>query len=335
MDNKLLIPLSVAAGYILLNLVKLSSSDCDLSLQSASDGAITPCFRNKRIWITGGSSGIGKTLALALSKIEGTHILISARSKSALEEVQSEIQAKGGRCDFLVLDLADLKSLSGKVEEAKTILGGDVDILVNNGGVSQRALGIECSLETDLQLLNVNFTSATVITKALVKGWLNRADKSVPKGVISISSLAGKMGIPLRTYYCASKFALIGFMDSLRSEASVEGNIVFSNICPGSVHTGVSANALTGDGKKFGVTDPNIANGMNVERCAQLILRAHANKLPEVWMFGNRTEKVGVYIAQYLPSLFQIILRKNSATIKQKYTEMILALRQGQKNANN
>jgi short-subunit dehydrogenase len=327
MERAFLLTIAATLAYYS---VRLARTDCDLSVAAASDAKINVAFKNKRVWITGGSSGIGKELALQLARIEGVKILISARSLGALEQVQGEIRKIGGHCEVLVVDLADVRSLDAKCETARGLLGGDVDIIVNNGGVSQRALGVECSLDVDLQLLNVDFVSATVITKNLARKWLEREDKTSPRGVINISSLAGKMGVPLRTYYCASKFALIGFMDSLRTEIAHEGNVTITNVCPGSVQTNVSKNALMGSGEKFDVTDPNIANGMAVERCVQLILRAHANKLPEVWFFGSRIEKLGVYIAQYAPTLMQMILKRQSVNVRQSYTNAVLASRKKQ-----
>jgi short-subunit dehydrogenase len=311
--------------------IRLAISDCDLTLGSADEKKVKQKFRNKRVWITGGSSGIGKALAIRIGKIEGSTILISARSESALRDVQKLITEAGGKCEVLVLDLADLPSLNDKVREARELLGGDIDILVNNGGISQRSMAKDTGFETDMQIMKVDFLSASILTKAMLETWLNRADKSEPKGVISIASLAGKMGVPLRTFYCAAKFALVGFMDSLRSEVSSDGNIVFTNICAGSVCTNIAKNALVGNGEKFGVTDAHIANGMNVDRCAGLIVKGYANELPEVWMFGSAKEKVGVYLAQYMPAIFQQIVVKGNTMMKRNYTEMILAAREKEK----
>jgi len=307
--------------------IRFARTDCDLTLASASDEIAPRKFANKRVWITGASSGIGKALALAIGKIPGTTVLISARSEATLLEVKNEILRAGGKCEILVLDLADLASLNAKVNEARAILGGDVDIMVNNGGISQRSMAKDSTFETDMQILNVDFVSATIITKALVKGWETRPDKSEAKGVISIASLAGKIGTPLRTFYCASKFALIGFMDSLRTEVASQSNIVFTNICPGSVSTNIALNALKGSGEKFGAMDKHIANGMNVDRCAQLIIRAYANELPEVWTFGNPMEKIGAYVAQYFPWVFFRVIVKGNLLMKRNHDEMVEAAR--------
>merc|ERR1719229_545156 len=101
--------------------------------------------------------------------------------------------------------------------------------------------------------------------------------------IVNISSIAGKIGGPLRTAYCGAKFALIGYMDSLRTEVTHYG-LHITNVCPGSVQTEVSKNALKADGSSFGVTDSNIGNGVRVNRCAELILIGISNKLHEIWI---------------------------------------------------
>lgn len=300
---------------------RIYATDCDLNVSTASDSPVPAAFKNKRIWVTGASSGIGKELGIQIAKLGGT-VLLSARSEQGLLEVKKLIEEFQGKCEILVLDLADLTSLSEKVVIARKLLGGDVDILVNNGGVSQRGFANTTKFEVDEFIMKVNYFSAVILTKALLTNWLSRPNKdSDPKGVINVSSLAGKLGTPLRTAYSGSKFALLGFMDALRTEV-FDSNIVVTNICPGSVATNISKNALKGTGEKFGVTDSNIAKGMKVERCVKLILRAYANKITEIWAFGNPNEKA-IYLAQYAPGLFQKLFLRFASKLKERALKII------------
>lgn len=303
---------------------RLYLSDADLGLTQASVSKIPAAFANKSVWVTGGSSGIGKEVALRLAKL-GATVLVSARSLEGLKQVKDEIEQSGGKAEILQLDLAQLDTLKEKVKEASRILGRPVDILVNNGGLSQRSLCLTTCEDVEHMLMTVNFTSATILAKALCEEWVQRPEKATdPKGIINISSLAGKVGSPLRTSYSASKFALLGYMDVLRFEMLIDNaNITISNICPGSVLTNVSKNALTGTGEKYGATDENIASGMSVQRCVSLILRAYANKLPEVWMFGSFKEKLGVYFAIYFPTIYFAAIQRNRNAFREM-TQRIL-----------
>jgi dehydrogenase/reductase SDR family protein 7B len=310
------IPVILAAAILAYCGYHFGRTDCDLTLRFASEQKIESKFRSKKIWVTGGSSGIGKALAKRLAKVPGTTILISARSEGALKVVKQEIIKDGGRCEMMILDLSDLASFPSKVKEAKELLDGDCDVLVNNGGISQRSVAIDTAHEVDMEILTVDLIAATLLTKLLVTEWMKREDKSEQKGIINISSLAGKIGVPLRTAYCAAKYGLLGFMDALRLEVSIVGNIGITNVCPGSVQTDVSKNARTGAGEKFGVTDSNIANGMDVDRCVDLIAKGYANDLHELWMFGSLQEKFGLYLYQYFPaSTRQLLLRNSAAAI--------------------
>ncbi|KAH9259437.1 hypothetical protein BASA81_002480 [Batrachochytrium salamandrivorans] len=303
-------PSSSSVAAILLGLAlayytgRLAVADCDLQVASASAELVGPKLKNRRVWITGASSGIGK-------------------------ELSKQVARHGGH--LLLMDLADLASLRVKTWEAKSILGGDVDILINNGGISQRAFALDTSFEADQHIFHVDFVSATILTKTLLEGWVCRpGDRAKdPKSIVNISSLSGKVGGPLRTAYCASKFALLGFMDALRTEYGYgSGNHVsITNVCPGSVNTDVSSNAMSGKGtERFGAKDANILQGMQVERCCELVLLGLSNELEEVWMFGARQEQIAAYLAQYAPTLMQYVLRR-TADKQRAYAENILSSR--------
>ena len=196
-------------------------------------------LNNKVIWITGASSGIGKALAQTAAQ-QNVKLILSGRRIEALEELAGDLSVD---CLVLPFEVTDYDELSHKVEEAWS-WKGRVDILVNNAGVSQRCLAL-MRPEVYTELINID----------LVPIWLTqlqiaRMAEAGGAHIVSISSVAGRIGAPLRTAYSAAKFGLIGYMDALRTEVDRTNNIKVTNILPGSVATDVSRNALTGDGSK-------------------------------------------------------------------------------------
>lgn len=230
-------------------------------------------FAAKVAWITGASSGIGEALAKTFSQA-GADIVLSGRRTEALESVAGQLET-----DSLVLpfEVTDYDVLATKVAEAWA-WKGRVDILVNNAGVSQRSLAIHTDPEVYQNLINIDLLAPIWLTQL-------QLPKMVEAGgahIVAISSVAGRIGAPLRTAYSAAKHGLIGYMDALRTEVSVRHNIKVTNILPGSVATDVSRNALTADGSTRGFSDANIDGGDDPMDCAQAILQAVADDVPEL-----------------------------------------------------
>ncbi|EOZ95570.1 putative oxidoreductase/dehydrogenase [Indibacter alkaliphilus LW1] len=254
----------------------------------------------KIVWITGATSGIGEALAkLYLSK--GHQIIVSARKVELLEKIKTESRSPKD-VFVLPLDLNDSNGMKEKVKAA-TQAFGRVDILINNGGISQRSLAAETSLEVDRKIMEVNFFGTVALSKALLPHFIDK--KSGHFGVVS--SLVGKFGSPYRTAYAASKHALHGFFDSLRAE-HFKDNIGVTMICPGFIKTNVSINALTGNGSPLKEMDDAQAKGMSAEDCAWQIYKAIESKKEEVLIGGK--EKYAVYLKRLFPSVFSRILRK-------------------------
>lgn len=230
-------------------------------------------FDGKTVWITGASSGIGKALAAAFSDC-GARTILSGRRVDALQAVADELST-----DALVLpfEVTDFAVLEAKVEEAWN-WAGRVDILVNNAGISQRSLAIDTDPGVYTHLLNVDLVSPIWLTQLQ----LRRMADAGGGHIIAISSVAGRVGAPLRTAYSAAKHGLIGYMDALRSEVSVLHNINVTNVLPGSVATDVSRNAVTGDGSRRGKSDANIDAGDDPMDCARAILKAVEDNVPEL-----------------------------------------------------
>ena len=230
-------------------------------------------FAGKVVWVTGASSGIGEALARAFSN-EGAHIVLSGRRTEALESV-----ASGLATESLVLpfEVTDFGALASKVAAAWDWRGG-VDILVNNAGISQRSLAIHTDPEVYQSLINIDLLAPIWLTQLQ----LPRMVEAGGAHIVAISSVAGRIGAPLRTAYSAAKHGLIGYMDALRSEVSARHNIQVTNILPGSVATDVSRNAMTADGSTRGVSDANIEAGDDPMDCARAILAAVADNVPEL-----------------------------------------------------
>ncbi len=230
-------------------------------------------FENKIVWITGASSGIGEALARSFAE-EGANIILSGRRTEALADIARDISS-----DTLILpfETTDYDALPGIVDEA---LGwkGQVDILVNNAGISQRSLALDTHPDVHHKIINVDLLAPIWLTQLLLPHMIG----SCGGHIVGISSVAGRIGVPLRTAYCAAKHGLIGYLDALRAETEKLHNIQVTNILPGSIRTDVSRNALTKDGTRREKSDAVIDNGMEPSECARQILDAVRNNQPEL-----------------------------------------------------
>ncbi len=262
-------------------------------------------LKDKIIWITGSSSGIGAALAKEYSK-HGVQLILSARNVSALEVVRKSCLYPD-RIKTLELDLADASDLNGKVEAAIGFYGR-IDILINNAGISQRSLAADTLLDVDRRIFEVNYFGTIALTKALIPHF--RKNK---KGqFVVISSVVGKIGTPLRSSYSASKHALHGFYDSLRAECHEDG-IDITIICPGFVNTDVSINALTAKGEIQGSKDKATANGLSPERFAKKAIKSIYHKRQEV-VIGGGLEVLAVYVKRFFPLILSRMVRKIDVT---------------------
>ena len=262
-------------------------------------------FSNKIVWITGASSGIGKALALELSN-KNARLILSSRKQFDLESVKSSCK-QPENVKIVTLDLEKLDTLEAKMNEAIQAFG-TVDILVNNGGISQRSLAAETSLDVDKRIMNINYLGTVALTKYLIPYFQSQKSGHF----VVTTSIVGKIGTPLRSSYAASKHALHGFFDSLRAEL-FKDHIAVTLICPGFVKTNISLNALTGDGSPQEKMDTATNNGIEPTRFAKLMARAIAKKKEEVYIAGAK-EKLGVYVKRFFPKLLSIMIRKLSVT---------------------
>ena len=261
-------------------------------------------IKDSVVWLTGASSGIGEQLAYQLAE-KGAKLVISARRKEELERVKSN--CKSDTVATLPIDLGDGFALVQKAKEAETIYG-PIDILINNGGLSQRDTILNTSLEVDRKLMEVNYFGSITLSKTLLPKMVERK-----KGHhVIVTSTVGIINTPFRSGYGASKHALHGFYDVLRAEHH-DDNIKVSIILPGYIKTAISLNALTGDGTPQQTMDNAQANGMSAEKCARLIVRAIEKNKNEVYI-GGLKEKTGIYLKRFWPKIARKVIRKLSVT---------------------
>lgn len=259
---------------------------------------------NRAVWITGASSGIGEALALAMSR-QGARLVLSARREDELERVRQGLDNPDAHT-VLPLDLARPETFAGAVEQAVSATGG-VDLLVNNGGISQRSLVRDTDLSVDQRIMAINFLGAVGLTKAVLPGMIQRGGGRI----VVISSLVGELSTPLRSAYAASKHALHGWFEALRAEEYDQGIRVLM-VMPGFIRTQVSVNALTGDGSAQGSMDAAQEAGMSPEACADRIVRA-VQKDREQVIIGGR-ERLAVYLNRWCPALYRKLIRRMNVT---------------------
>ena len=261
-------------------------------------------FRDSIVWVTGASSGIGEALAYELAG-RGARLILSARREERLEEVKAAC-ARPQAHVVLPLDLERPETLAAAARQALERLGR-VDVLVNNGGVSQRSLAMETDMAVVRRLFEINFFGTVALTKAVLPAMLARRAGRV----VVVSSLVGKFATPQRSTYAATKHALHGYFDALRAEVEPEG-VGVTIVCPGFIRTDVSVNALAGDGSKRGVMDRSIANGLPADVFARRMADAVAREKDEVYIGGK--EKAGVYVKRFAPWLFNRVIGRVRVT---------------------
>ena len=266
-------------------------------------------FKNKTVWITGASSGIGEALSKSFAGL-GAHIILSGRRVDALERVAGTIATESL---ILPFEVTDYPSLQGMVDQAWA-WKGRVDILVNNAGISQRSLAIHTDPQVHTDVINIDLIAPIWLTQLQ----LPRMVEAGGAHIIAISSVAGRIGAPLRTAYSAAKHGLIGYMDALRAETELRHNIFVTNILPGSVKTDVAKNALRADGSTRGVSDDTIDAGADPMDCAAAIIEAVEQKKPEL-IFAEGLERDAAHLRHADPDQFFPMIAQMGAGIAEQY----------------
>jgi short-subunit dehydrogenase len=220
-------------------------------------------FETKTAWVTGASSGIGEALALGLAE-RGAWVILSGRRVEALESVAARA---GGQTLILPFETTNLEALPDIVDRAIAWRGG-VDLLINNAGVTQRSLALDTDFSVYRTIMEIDYFAPVRLTQLVLPHMVARGSGHLAV----ISSIAGKVGVPLRTAYCSAKHAVVGYFDALRAEIETAYGVGVSVVTPGSVATAVAHNALSGSGGRHGQADPNIDGGLPAARAAQVIL---------------------------------------------------------------
>ena len=257
-------------------------------------------MNEKIVWITGASSGIGEALAYEWSK-RGARLILSARRESELERVKASC-AHSDRCVVAPLDLSVQKDIETVADSILQQFGA-VDILVNNGGISQRALAIETEIDVDRRIMEVDYFSGVILTKKVLPAMIAKGGGHI----VAISSIVGKFGFPLRSAYSAAKHAMHGFYESLWAEMHTQG-IRVTVACPGRILTNISLNALTKDGAPHGEMDHGQENGISAKDCAKKIIKAVDKNKKEVYI--GKKDLLMIYFKRYAPWIYYSLVSK-------------------------
>ncbi len=260
-------------------------------------------FKDKTVWITGASSGIGEALAYEFAR-QGARLVLSARNEEALKRVAAACE---GETIVQPLDLSDYASLPGSVEKVLDRVSR-VDLLINNGGISQRSPLRDTLFEVDKKLIEVNLLGTIALSKALLPHFLKRKAGHY----VVITSVMGKFGAPMRSGYAASKHGLHGFFDTLRAECWRE-NVQVTLVTPGYVRTNISINALTADGSVQGTMDDTINRGIDPALLAKKIVRDVWKGKREVAYAAPR-EMLALYLKRFFPGILARLVERAKTT---------------------
>lgn len=255
------------------------------------------------IWITGASSGIGEALVYECAR-QNAIVILSARRETELQRVATAANLNASNSLIIPFDLADTGKAADYVQQIISRFG-KIDLLVNNGGQSQRAEAIDTSPETERRLFEINYFSAVNLTKAALPYMLKNGSGKI----VVISSIAGKFGFYLRSSYSAAKHALQGYFESLRLEVEKKGLSVLI-VCPGKIKTNVSLNAAASNGASHNQMDESHENAMSAEACARQIISGILTGQEEIFVGGK--ELLIVKIKRFFPGLFGRLIRKQS-----------------------
>jgi dehydrogenase/reductase SDR family protein 7B len=261
-------------------------------------------YHNKVVWITGASSGIGEGLAYEFAR-KGARLVLSARRGEVLEAVRR-------KCDHpekhmvLPLDMADSDSFAHTVD-AVLAACGQIDVLINNAGISQRSLINDTALSVDRRIMEVDFFGPVALTKAVLPHMLARGSGQLAV----VSSVVGLVATPYRSAYAAAKHAIAGFYDALRAETHDSG-IRVSVIYPGFVRSNVSLSALTGTGREHGQLDEKQTTAMSADAFAVQAVAALAREENRIIIAGK--EKLAVWLGRLSPDLLARVIRKVKVT---------------------
>ncbi|TAE75361.1 MAG: SDR family oxidoreductase [Bacteroidetes bacterium] len=255
-------------------------------------------MKDKVIIITGASSGIGKALAIHLGSL-GAKLVITARRKDALDIVQKELESKNVEVLSVIADAAleedNQKIIKETIEKFKKI-----DILINNAGVSMRALFEDTDLEVIKKIMDINFYGTVYATKYALPYILESKGS-----IVGVSSINGYRGTPARTGYTASKFAMNGFLESLRTEVMTRGVHILV-ACPGFTESNIRKTALDQNGNPQGESPREETKMMTSQEVAIHITKAIQKRKRDLIL--TRQGKLVVFLNKWFPKIVDKIV---------------------------
>jgi short-subunit dehydrogenase len=255
-------------------------------------------FQDKVVVVTGGTDGIGKALVQTLLEM-GAKVATCGRNHDKLYHLQSEYPSYP--LHPIVADVSNENDCRHFIESTIKIFGG-IDVLINNAGISMRALLKDSSVEVIKKLMEVNFFGALYCTKFALSSLIER------KGtIVGVSSIAGYRGLPGRSGYSASKFALQGWLESIRTELAGDGVHVMW-VCPGFTASNIRQAALTQDGSEQGESPMDEEKMMPADEVAQHILKAIKNKKRTLVL--TFTGKQTIFLNKFFPGFADKLVRK-------------------------
>ncbi|MFQ5740584.1 MAG: SDR family oxidoreductase [Acidobacteriota bacterium] len=260
-----------------------------------------PSFRGNVVIITGASSGIGRELAYLMAS-EGARLALAARNERELETVAERCRQRGAQALAVPTDVAEPEQCRRLIEDTVGQFGR-IDTLVNNAGISMWARFEEFKDLAPLErIMRVNFLGSLYCTHYALPHL-----KKTRGRIVGVASLTGKVGVPTRSVYCASKHAMAGFYDSLRIEEAPQG-VSVTMVYPGFVESAVRHRAVGADGNPMGRNPLKAEKMMSAETCARVILKAAAQRKREVVMTFRG--KVSQWLKLFSPRLVDYFARK-------------------------
>ena len=250
-------------------------------------------MKNKVIIITGASSGIGKALAFTLAK-KGNKLVLAGRNKEKLNAVLQKMNEVNISAISIVTDVCKKEDCKNLINKCITEFGR-IDVLINNAGISMRALFNESDLEVIDKVMNTNFWGTVFCTKYALP-YLLQSNGSL----VGVSSIAGHIGLPERSAYSASKFAMNGFLESVRSE-NMENDLHILIACPGFTASNIRKASLTKDGTPQKESPRNEQKMMTAEKVAKNIICAIDCKKDTLILSING--KFAVWLNRFFPKL--------------------------------
>ena len=262
-------------------------------------------FKDKVVWITGSSSGIGEATAYRFAQ-ESAKLILTALEEDILLNVKEKCLSLGAPAvEILPFDLSKTEQLEELAAKAWNSFGG-IDVFYNNAGIGQRGTTVDTQMSVIRKVIDVDYYAPVILTKYVLPKMIEQGGGQL----VVTTSIAGCFGFPMRCAYSSAKHALYGFFETIQAE-NYKDNIRVTIVCPGRVQTNISLHALEKDGKQHGKMDAGQAGGVTPRQAADKIVRAVYKKRREVLV--GKKELLMAYIKRFFPGLCARLARKVKA----------------------